>query len=618
MTNTNFKDLEPTEADIQIRQCLDDNQSFSVVAGAGSGKTTSLLMALDHIRTTVGKQLLQNDQQVVCITYTNRATDVISERLGWDDLFVISTIHSFLWGEIKRFTDEIRLALKETLIPAKIEKYEERDNGGSSKRAIKARKKVTTLTANLSDLEKVEKFKYDETSNFSNYAEGKLSHDDLINIAGHMIFNHEMLQKIIGQKYPYIFIDEAQDTFKKIIEAFNNICKKGDLPIVGYFGDPMQQIYRDRMGNFGTSDNTSVITKMENFRSSPQIIDLLNSFRQDVQQYPAGDNADIDGNVELILVQAQDPEAPRSRYSQEQLDQVASKFDEILKSWDWYEKKNVKLLFLARQMIARRLGFEELHKLFTGEYSSFRSKEDYESGEHFLLKPFINTIWPIVERYNEQDMRSVMDILRKNSPAFKPEGENSHKSLKEMIEMAEQLVNELVEYWETNTLGPILQFVRDNHLSNLSDQLLEDLDREPMNDEYNSEEHSDDKGRWLADNFFTMDPSQIPKYVNFVENNTTFSTQHGVKGEEYANVVVLFDDIEAAWNLYSFSKMLTPGTSGEGTEGQQKRSKKLAYVCFSRAEVNLKIILFSPDPNTAKAELLDAGIFKKGQIMLWE
>lgn len=617
MPSIDFRNLEPTEADNEIVQCLDENRSFSVVAGAGSGKTTSLVRALDHIRKTSGKKLHRDDQKVACITFTNRAVEVISERLGWDDLFVISTIHSFLWGEIKRFTEDIRACLKEVIIPTKIEKYERRDNGGNSQRAIRAREKVATLTANLADLESVEKFKYDKTSNFSNYSEGQLSHDDLIAISSHLISQNPILQKIIGQQYPYIFIDEAQDTFEEIVEAFNTVCKKKGLPLIGYFGDPMQQIYRGRLGDFEAPDGSLVITKEENFRSAPQVVELLNSFRGDVEQFAAGANEDIDGSVELLLVQAEDPENPRNRYSNEQLDRVSNQFEEILDSWEWNDQENVKILFLARQMIARRLGFEELHTLFTGEYSSFRSQNDYDSGDHYLLKPFVSTIWPLIKKYKQQDMRSIMGILRKYSPAFNPDGVNARNSLKEMLELADSHVKELAEHWDSENIGSILRFVRNKKLYNLSDQLLEDLDREPMGEKYDSNKDSEDKGRWLTDNFLTMKVSEIPSYIDFVNDNTPFSTQHGVKGEEYSNVVVLFDDVEAAWNLYSFSKMLTPGTSGEGTEGQQDRSKKLAYVCFSRAEVNLRVILFTPDPQAAKNELIETNIFSKDQVSLW-
>ncbi len=616
MLGNDFRTFELTEADNHIRQCLDEDRNFSVVAGAGSGKTTSLVISLDYIREVKGALLRRDDKKVACITFTNRAVRVISERLGWDDIYLVTTLHSFLWGEINRFTNDIRLCLRDVLIPAQIEKYEERDNGGNSQRAISARERVVSLTADLTALEDVQRFKYDDTSSFSNYAEGRLSHDDVIAISGLMISQNAILQKLIGQKYPYIFIDEAQDTFGEIVQSLNVVCEEDGLPIVGYFGDPMQQIYDRGMGDFSAPDGSLAITKQENFRCAPQVIELLNAFRQDVQQYPAGKNANVEGSVEITLVQAENPEAPRNRYSDEQLDRAAIKFDTILDSWGWRDRGNVKLLFLVRQMIARRLGFAELHKLFTGEYASSRSQEDYESGEHPLLKPFVRIIWPLVERYQHEDIRSVMNILRDHSPAFDPEGENAQKSLREMLELAETLINELSQRWNSDDLGTILRFVRDNQLCSLPDRLLEDLDREPMQENYDRNEHSMEKGMWLADSFFVMGTTKIAKYVDFVNDNTPFSTQHGVKGEEYSDVVVVFDDTEAAWNTYSFTKTLIPETSGDGTEGQVKHSRKLAYVCFSRAEVNLRIILFTSNPESAKAELIGAGLFADDQILI--
>ena len=111
-----------------------------------------------------------------------------------------------------------------------------------------------------------------------------------------------------------------------------------------------------------------------------------------------------------------------------------------------------------------------------------------------------------------------------------------------------------------------------------------------------------------------METTELEAYCDFIQENTAYSTQHGVKGEEYSDVLVVFDDIEAAWNNYSFSKLLTPETSGKPTEGQFQRSKKLAYVCFSRAEENLRILLYTNDANAAKKELLQEKLFSEEDI----
>jgi DNA helicase-2/ATP-dependent DNA helicase PcrA len=142
------------------------------------------------------------------------------------------------------------------------------------------------------------------------------------------------------------------------------------------------------------------------------------------------------------------------------------------------------------------------------------------------------------------------------------------------------------------------------------------LARPAREEEFDEEQHSADKGEWLADEFFAMHTAEIFAYRDFILENTPYSTQHGVKGEEYPKVMVVFDDIEANWNQYSFVKLLAPGVAGEPTEGQFERGRKLAYVCFSRAEEHLRILLFTPSPEATRDELLAKGLFAKDQIVI--
>ena len=292
--------LKVTKADVEIQDCLENERSFYVIAGAGSGKTASLITALGRIRTMYGKRLQRDVQRIVCLTYTKRAVAVISSRLGWDDLFVVSTLHSFLWGEIKRYVPDIRQALLDGVIPSHIAKKREDDNGGSSKKAVEAREKVAELEGCLEALGAVSTFSYND-SNFSDYAEGELGHDDVVAVAAYMISVSEQLRRIIGQKYPYIFVDEAQDTHESVITALNMLCDGPGLPIVGYFGDPMQQIYDKRAGAFEGPAGSQRIPKEENFRCSRAVVDLLNAVRKDIQQFPAGENADVAGSVVITI-----------------------------------------------------------------------------------------------------------------------------------------------------------------------------------------------------------------------------------------------------------------------------------------------------------------------------
>jgi DNA helicase-2/ATP-dependent DNA helicase PcrA len=604
-----------TDADQQVTKCLEERRSFAVIAGAGSGKTTSLVDALGLIRTAYGPTLRTNGQRVACITYTKRAVQVISTRLGYDDLFVVSTLHSFLWGEIKSFARDIRKVLRDSRIPQLISKAVEKDNGGQSTTARKARETVAKLTEELAVVDNIESFTYDDAP-YSQYSKGRLSHDDVIEVAGYLLKNKDILRKAFGMRFPFVLVDEAQDTFPVVVEAFNTVASGDFPPVIGYFGDPWQQIYENRAGDFQPPEGGEIITKTENFRCSGSVIAFLNAFRKDVEQYPAGNNSALQGSVQITLVQSEYPEAPRRRYSEAQIDRSLLRMDQALEGWGWSGRTDVIRLFLARQMIARRLGFTYLNRLFTGPYASITAQEDYESGEHFLVKPIVNAVWPLISANRKGDQRLIVDLLRAVGPAFDVRGKNRDRSLKEMIDYSKQIVTELDGIWATGKLRDVYEYCRDKELVRFPERLNEHLARDPREEEYDEQSHGSEKGDWLCDEFFEMGTAELESYCDFVLENTAFSTQHGVKGEEYSDVLVVFDDIEAAWSNYSFSKLLTPNTSGEPTEGQLRRSKRLAYVCFSRAEENLRILFYINNPAAARDELLQQGLFSESDVTI--
>lgn len=604
-----------SKADALVRECLESRRSFAMIAGAGAGKTSSLVDALSRVRDREGIALRKHGQRVACITFTKRAVEVIKARLGFDELYLVSTLHGFLWGQISHFHDDIRQALCESRLPALIQKAQDDDNGGGSKKAQKARAKSARLTEQLALLESVKSFDYADT-NFSDYGKGQIGHDDVIEIATHLLANNETLRRIIGLRFPYIFVDEAQDTFEGIVTGLNLVCAGIGLPVVGYFGDPWQQIYDRSAGDFSPPDGGEVIKKTENFRCSQSVIRLLNAYRRDVEQYAAGENAACEGSVEFLLVKAEDPTEPRRRYSEEQIERALLRMDAAVDAWGWAGRDDIVRLFLARQMIARRLGFADLNRLFTGDYASSRAQDAFEEGTHFLLKPFITTICPLIAAQAQGDEREIINLLRHNSPAFAIDGLNAEKSLNLMVEASKEVVGQLQALWGGETIGTILRFCIEKQIIQPSDKLREHLDRAPRPEQFDEDIHSLDKGDWLADALFTMAPEAVSRYAQYLNNNTAYSTQHGVKGEEYAKVLVVYDDIEAAWSHYSFNKTLTPGTAGDPSDRQRSVTQKLAYVSFSRAMEDLRVVLFTADPEGARDELIRSELLKPDQIQI--
>ena len=99
-----------SSADIIIRKCININkpQSFFLLAGAGSGKTRSLVNALKYLDESFENDLLLLSKKIAVITYTNAARDEILSRVDYNPLFSITTIHSFAWELISPYTNDIK------------------------------------------------------------------------------------------------------------------------------------------------------------------------------------------------------------------------------------------------------------------------------------------------------------------------------------------------------------------------------------------------------------------------------------------------------------------------------------------------------------------------------
>lgn len=305
---------------------------------------------------------------------------------------------------------------------------------------------------------------------------------------------------------------------------------------------------------------------------------------------------------------------PRNRYSDAQISRALGQMDSALAGWGWADREDVIKLFLANQMIARRMGFTELNRLFSGEYASTRAEEAFEAGEHLLLKPLTTTVYPLIKAQEADSSRAIIDILRRNSPAFAVDGVNATNTLKSMIDTSVGLVRQLSNLWKSGTIGDVLRFCADKQIIEVSNNLQGHLARAPRKETYDEAVHSLDKGDWLADALFAMTTAEMAPYASFIAKNSAYSTQHGVKGEEYNKVVVVYDDVEAAWNHYNFSKTLTPRTAGEPTDGQRSRGQRLAYVSFSRALEDLRVLFFTADPTAARQELIDRKLVEPEQI----
>lgn len=603
-----------SDADVEIETAISTSRNFCLTAGAGSGKTSSLVNALLFIKDKRGSSLRRNGEKIACITYTNIAVDVIKRRVNADDLFMVSTIHGFLWSLICEYHQDMILFLETKIIPSRIEKKME-DCAGESKKAKAAVAQVERLNLALKKISALTVINYD-SSGRRDYANGRIDHDDVIDLASEMITSSENLRNIIALKYPYILIDEAQDIFPQVMDALNLVATDSKQCLIGYFGDPMQQIFEKRVGKFEGPPGYAAIGKKENYRCSVAVINLLNKIRSDIEQIPSADEIK-QGDVKIRLIPAEIGKGPRKVYNQEQLDDAKLKFESAVDYFNWNDDPDVKYLFLTRQMIAHRNGFGDLNKLFTGDFASRAAEDNFKEGKHYLLQPFLDVLVPLVEARRSGDEVEVMRILRRRSPIMDPMGQHRYSPISFVFKEVRAALNKFEEVWNSGSNKEILVLCEKVGLIDFNDRLRENIDRPKRIEEYDEVLFAVEKGDWLADAFFEMKSLDIIKYKKFILDLTPYSTQHGVKGDQFKKVMVIFDDIEANWSHYSFSKTILPNSSGKlPTDGQKEKSLNLAYVCFSRAQLELGILLYTTNPVAAKKELEDSKLFLPEQISI--
>lgn len=95
--------------------------------------------------------------------------------------------------------------------------------------------------------------------------------------------------------------------------------------------------------------------------------------------------------------------------------------------------------------------------------------------------------------------------------------------------------------------------------------------------------------------FLELDYLQFTAAIDFLFPDAMFSTEHGVKGEEYDNVVFV---ISKGWNLYQFetyAPMITGHSNvPEGKQASYERNRNLFYVCCSRPKKRLFFFVSVP------------------------
>lgn len=603
-----------------IFKLIDLNKNFLLSGGAGSGKTYSLVSVINEIYYRNPKS------RVACITYTNAAVHEIENRV-LNTKLKISTIHDFLWENIGPFQTELKTTLIESINNPEV-KY----------------RNISIETPYSNDF--YDGIKYTEHLRLAN---GEISHDEIIVLSNQMFKKYIKLCDILNDKFDFIFVDEYQDTSREVVEILLEFLTKSKKHcIIGLFGDSMQSIYDDGIGDLNKYiENGCVmeVRKKQNRRNPQLVIDLSNNLRMDgLVQEPSKDknapnmeNGKVkQGNIKFL-------------YGKE----VA--FEDLQNNkyffgWNFNKPKETKELRLTHNLIAEKAGFPYLMEIYDNDpvlklkkgFVDFVKKRNITIDENQTFNSVIKSVdWLFANNAKvvENRGRKQLDVFLENkgnsllydivkdkpfatvkkmyfdkdsliSDKKEIDEEKSTQSKRDNLIRHLFKIHEVIRLYENKEYN---EFIRKTsfRINSVSDKLLikEKTDKligmchQTMHDVIC---YAHDSGLCLKDdnieNFLKnneylysrvskVEYMEFIKLYNYLEGYAPFSTQHKIKGEEFKNVLVILNNGE--WTKYNFEYLFNP-THKKCNQSVLERTQKLFYVCCTRAKDNLIVYCENP------------------------
>lgn len=591
----------------------ENKKSFFLFAGAGTGKTFTLVELLKEIECIYAKDFRVKGKHCAVITYTNAAIDEIKRRINYSSIFSVSTIHSFIWVLIKPFQTDI----KKTLIGFKQEKLSELKEklekaNPKGKTYASNVEKYDNLSAEIKDLKEISVFSYDPNGN--NQGRGSLNHSDVIKIGAKLISEKPLMQQVLISGFPIVIIDEGQDTNKTIMDALLVVHKNHpDDFKLGVLGDVKQRIYLDGEPDMESllDDNWFKEKLCINWRSDKRIVRLANKIAENLEEnsgiIPQEDVSE--GFVHLFI---KGYEENLNKNATEKT--VRSEMSTITADDKWLDEKEVEELLLEHRMAATRLGFEEF-------FDTFKGVKKYDQG--FLdgtvsdMGIFRNILIPLKQAIKNEDKAEVYSIANDYSLALQDKDNiqaQGKKSLKVLHDLSKKIdaFSKLLENGETE-IGKIIDFVDSNNLFDIPKNILF-----AKKDETDDDTEEDKAWR----NAFHLPFKQIEHYFQYINGETEFATHQGVKGLEYPRVMVIIDEKSTKGYMFSYEKLFGAKPLSDrdkeniqqGKESVMDRTMRLFYVCCTRAKHSLAILAYTDSPDVVKRTCMDKGWFVDKEI----
>ncbi|ALE97419.1 MULTISPECIES: UvrD-helicase domain-containing protein [Serratia] len=441
---------------------------------------------------------------------------------------------------------------------------------------------------------------YNSNQNIEILHRNIIGHDTLLKYAKMLLLKNRGLSKLVIDSYPYIFIDECQDTNPDIIDFFAEIYdyskQSEDDFVLGFFGDPMQTIFSKEIVHAPFYSRLNVINKDFNRRSYDEIINSINIIRGNHQPII---QTSIFKNKKGGLVKFQRLD---ELYNEKSL--IREIIAEHVREWNISSESSFACLVLKNKMLASLCDYEKVYslvaRLYQAENSSYHNKVNEEfvvreikkAGRlaitlHKILLPLffivkddrlsLNEVFPVIPKgqYNLNEVREAISFFKSVSNCSLLEyidnirnklNSTYPREIKELIgcNFPTELVN-ADSSLEATILG-LSGFKRVSECSPILSELLQVNTNEFLN--------------WM--NYLHGEKKT---------SGTNYLTCHSSKGLEFDNVLILLED-SMLHDKNIFSELLSSDLNITLND-KLERARRIFYVSVSRAIKNVSIVLFS-------------------------
>ncbi|MDC8010973.1 UvrD-helicase domain-containing protein [Tahibacter soli] len=571
---------EAEKAMAQLFECIRTGQSFVFEAGAGAGKTYSLIEALERLLAERGRSLVRQHQQIACITFTNVAKNEIDTRTDRHPAVYSDTIHGFCWSLLKDQQGELR-----RLIP-ELKKWPERlaEAGEIGTRQINYELGFPRVEDDVLSL----------------------SHDDVLDLMTACL-SKPKFRRMMTARYPILFIDEYQDTDADFVNALmTHFLGQPGAPLIGLFGDGWQKIYGDGCGTV-SYEGLASIGKGANFRSVPAVVSVLNKMRPELPQ--AVEDEDAPGSAVVYHTNgwtgARRTEAHwKGDVSPDAAKAYMDRVKALLTEDGWrFESGETKVLMLTHNLLAQEQGYAGIAAVFAGRTDAFVKKED----AHIAF--LVDVVEPACAAFAAKRYGEMVAILGGAMPRI------TSPQRKAAIRAS---MERLVALRTAGTIGEVIDYLRAEDGFHLPEKVegketgllldaAKNADGTALPETGTAEENEGGEQQAAAWMERLRQLRQVPYaevvvLERFINGMTPFATKHGVKGAQFNNVLVV---VGRGWNQYNFDQMLAWVSKGvpKGKAETFERSRNLFYVACSRPRKRLAV-LFTQEVSPPAMETL--------------